>query len=388
MLVLAFAVLAFVAYKNSTQRQVPIVFSPRSALLSLWQNYKDTTLEAGSSRAIDNSFGDTRTTSEGESYSMLRAVWLDDKTTFDSSWKFTAENLQRQNDHLFSWLFGQLPNGKYGILIAKGGQNTASDADTDIALSLVFAASRWNDQKYLDAAKQIIPSIWDNEVVTVQGIPYLAADNLEKNASTSVVINPSYFEPYAYRIFAKLDPTHPWMKLVDSSYSFLEKSMTANLDKQNSAHIPPDWVVMNKQTGALSAPTSGSSTTNMSFDALRIPWRLSLDLAWNKEPRAKTLLSDMHFLENEWTTNGLLYTNYAHDGTAITKNQAAAFYGGTIGYFINTNPETAKEIYDNKLIYLLDPNTESWKVELGYYDDNWAWFGIALYNGLLTNLAS
>jgi hypothetical protein len=50
-------------------------------------------------------------------------------------------------------------------------------------------------------------------------------------------------------------------------------------------------------------------------------------------------------------------------------------------------PETAEAIYNNKLQLLFNPDTNSWKVKLGYYDDNWAWFGIALYNSMLPNLA-
>jgi hypothetical protein len=69
------------------------------------------------------------------------------------------------------------------------------------------------------------------------------------------------------------------------------------------------------------------------------------------------------------------------------KNQTAAFYGGTIGYFMVVDPDNAKIIHDNKLQALFNPDTNTWKVQLGYYDDNWAWFGIALYNNMLPNLA-
>ena len=32
------------------------------------------------------------------------------------------------------------------------------------------------------------------------------------------------------------------------------------------------------------------------------------------------------------------------------------------------------------------PDFQDWKTPLGYYDDNWAWFGIALYNNFLDDL--
>jgi hypothetical protein len=52
-----------------------------------------------------------------------------------------------------------------------------------------------------------------------------------------------------------------------------------------------------------------------------------------------------------------------------------------------SDPELAKEVYEKKLAFLFDQDTNTWKGDLSYYDSNWAWFGIALYNGLLPNLA-
>jgi endo-1,4-beta-D-glucanase Y len=393
LLIIACSILLFVLFKNSTKRQIPIIFSPRNALFTLWQSYKQDYLEPDTYRTLDKQ-KDFITTSEGESYTMLRSVWLDDKDTFDKSWKWTKDNLQRDDNKLFSWLFGKKSNGTYGILEERGGQNTATDADVDIALSLVFASSRWNDGAYLADAKTIIGSIWNEEVIMIKGKPYLAANNLEQNAKDTIIINPSYFAPYAYRVFAKVDPNHPWLQLVDTSYDVLNRSIDAPLGSPSSAHIPPDWVFMNRKTGALVTPQGNNLTANMSFDALRVPWRIALDYEWNHEPRAKDTLEKMSFLSKEWETNYVLYTTYGHDGLPLpatnTKEpgQSAAFYGGTIGYFMVADPENGKTIYETKLQYLFNPDTNTWKTELGYYDDNWAWFGIALYNGLLTNLAN
>jgi endoglucanase len=387
LIVVAFGILGFIAYKNSTKRQVPIVFSPRNELQSLWEQYKKEYIEDGTFRVLDKQ-KENITTSEGQSYAMLRAVWLDDKTTFDNVWKWTKDNLQREDNKLFSWLFGKLPNGGYGILTDQGGQNTATDGDVDIALALVFASARWNQSEYLGDAYVIIDAIWENEVVMVNGKPYLAANNLEKDAPSTMVLNPSYYAPYAYRIFANLDPKHDWMGVVDTSYEVLDKSMTLALDKQSSAIIPPDWVFINKKTGEITAPTGNNLTTNTSFDALRVPWRIYLDWTWYQEPRAQQTLKKMTFFTSEFEENALLYTAYEHDGSIAVRNQTAAFYGGTLGYFMLADPENAKLIYDNKLQVLYNPDTNDWKIKLGYYDDNWAWFGIALYNNMLPNLAA
>jgi endoglucanase len=384
LLVAAFVILAFVAYKNSTRRQVPIVFSPRNELQSIWEQYKRDYIEPETFRVLDKQ-KENITTSEGQSYAMLRAVWLDDKETFDNVWQWTKDNLQRE-DKLFSWLFGQTPDGSYGILTNQGGQNSATDADVDIALALIFASGRWNQAEYLGDAHVIIDAIWEHEVVTIKGRPYLVANNVEKDAPQTMVINPSYYAPYAYKIFGQIDD-HNWNGVVETSYEVLDRSLASTFDKPTSAYIPPDWVFIDKSTGAILPPTGNSLTSTTSFDALRVPWRLYLDWLWFADERAKLTLQKMTFFSTEWEDKGLLYTSYAHNGAPAMNNQSAAFYGGTLGYFMMADPENAKEIYENKLQVLFNPDSNTWKIQLGYYDDNWAWFGIAMYNNMLPNLA-
>src|ERR1700710_1317714 len=133
----AVIVLLVVIYRNSGKSNVPLVFTPEQILNSTWLNYKTEYLEPTTSRTLDKQ-NNNITTSEGESYTMLRSVWLGDKSTFDNSWSFTRDNMQHKNDALFSWLYGKQQDGSFGVLTAQGGTASASDADSDIALSLVF----------------------------------------------------------------------------------------------------------------------------------------------------------------------------------------------------------------------------------------------------------
>lgn len=384
----AIIVLGMVLYRNSNRSDVPLVFSPTQMLNSTWVAYKANYLEADTGRTLDKQ-RENITTSEGESYTMLRAVWLGDKETFDTSWQWTKDNLQHESgDYLFAWLFGKKDDGSYGILTDQGGNTTASDADTDIALALLFAYARWQEPVYLSDAKRVINDIWEKEVILVAGTPYLAANNLEKTSpSTHAVVNPSYLHPAAYKIFAQVDPTHPWNELADSSYALLAKASVSALDKPQSASIPPDWIRVDKQTGELSAPT-GTATTNFGYDAMRTPWRLSLDWQWFKDPRAKAILDSFSFFGNQWQENQKISAVYAHNGEVIENGESPAIYGGILGYFMAYDSEVAKEIYLTKLQYLYDPGANRWKDTLSYYDDNWAWFGIGLYNNLLPNLTT
>jgi endo-1,4-beta-D-glucanase Y len=363
-----------------------IVFAPHTLLAGTWDSYKSEYWEASTGRTLDKQQNDI-TTSEGQSYTMERAVWQSDKPTFDTSWAWTKQQLQRQ-DKLFSWRWGKKTDGTYGVLTDVNGQNSASDADTDIALSLLMAADRWQDASYLNEAKAIISSIYENEVVVVGGVPYLASNNLEKQSSSPIVMNPSYLAPYAYREFARVDTAHNWTAVVDSSYTFLAKAMSANLDKSKSDGMPPDWVLMDRTTGALSAPTVSGLTTNYSYDAMRVPWRLALDYKWNKDDRAKQLLQKMSFLSDQWNKNGKLISTYSHDGNAVTQDEVAESYGTSLAYFDVADTANASKVYDEKIKTLYDQNTNSWTQPLTYYASNWVWFGIALHEDQLPNLAA
>lgn len=381
LLLISASILLFILYFNSQKRNTPLVFTPKLMLAGLWNDYKVNYWEAQTGRTLDKQRGNI-TTSEGQSYTMLRAVWMDDKPTFDKTWEWTRVNLQRP-DSLFSWLYGQRGTGDWGILADQGGTNTASDADTDIALALIFAARRWNNPAYAEEAKKIITQIWEQEVVSLRGKPYLAANNLEKNSPDFILINPSYFAPYAYREFAQVDTEHNWNAVVDSSFELIMRAGSEKLGQQSSSGLVPDWVRINKITGELSAPDNGTLTTNFSYDALRLPLRLALDVFWNNDPRARQVLGSFGKLEELWQADRRLPVNLAHDGNILDSNEAPAMYGGALGYFMVHNPTLAQAIYNEKLVTLYNPDTKSWMQPLGYYDDNITWFGLALYNNLL-----
>lgn len=388
LLLIALAIGLWLGYKYSGKENHGIVFSNYTMLTNLWESYKKEYLEPGTWRTLDKQQNNI-TTSEGQSYTMLRAVWMDDKDTFDKSYLWAKDNIQRPKDKLFSWLYGQKNTGDYGVLTERGGFNSASDADTDIALALIFASERWSDKKYLEDAKDILSDIWKHEIITINGTPYLAANNLEKTLDKDyILINPSYLSPYAYRIFARIDSDHPWEKLVGSSYRVIDHSLRSKLDKEKSGHLPPDWVYIHRKTGEITAPRTSELTTNYSYDALRLPWRLALDWKWNQDLRAKEALDKLAILSYKWETAGKLVSSYSHSGDDIHSHEVPAMYGGSIGYFLVSDPGNAVELYNEKLRALYSPDSNDWREKLGYYDSNWAWFGIALYTNQLPNLAS
>ena len=362
------------------------IFSNQAMLKALWQGYKEEYIEQGNFRTLDKQ-RDNITTSEGQSYTMLRAVWQDDKETFDKSWQWTKDNLWKGNK-LFAWLFGKKEDGSYGVLDDIGGNNAAIDGDTDIAMALLFAYARWGDSTYLLEADSIIKGIWDESVVMVNNRPYITSNDIEQFNANEVLLNPSYYAPYAYRMFAVIDPSNDWQGVIDTSYETIIKSSALALDKEDATGLPPDWVVLDRQTGQLKAPNSNNITTNYSFDAHRVMWRLYLDYLWYGDSRVKGYFEKNNFLLSIWNQEQNIYNTYSHDGAILDQGSSPAAIGTNIGYFALVNPDIAKDIYVQKLLPLYNRDTQQWKENLGYYDTNWAWFGLAIYNNLLPNYFS
>jgi endoglucanase len=357
----------------------PMIASEQTVLADLWRVYTEAHLEPGTSRTLDTR-DDTVTTSEDQSNTMLRAVWMDDQQIFAESWQWTKDILQR-DDSLLASRFGQLPDDSYDVL----DQRSTSGADADVAFALLMAYSRWHEDDYLYDALPLIEAIWERSVVTVDGRPVLVADDLQGLDPETVLVNPSYLAPYAYRVFARVDPGHDWAGLVDSSYALLEELAGQPLDAGQAAGLPPDWVRLDRRTGEFSAP-GGELTTRFGHEALRLPWRLALDHAWHGDERALRLLEGQAVLASTWTREDRLVAAYHRDGTPAADDEAPAVYGGAMGYYSTVRPDLADEVYADELLPLYDPATKDVTRPLGLHDSTWVWFGLALHLDELPNL--
>src|SRR6188474_3383391 len=87
----------------STQRNPSAKrFQRLDALEALWTSYQFHYIDAG--RVVSHDEGGI-TTSEGQGYAMLRAVWSNDEDSFEHVWKWTKENLRVRGDALFAWKY-------------------------------------------------------------------------------------------------------------------------------------------------------------------------------------------------------------------------------------------------------------------------------------------
>ncbi len=341
-----------------------------------WEFYKTNFIKSYG-QTIDPKTNNT--TSEGQSYAMLRSVWQNDKKTFDGVWSWTQDHLQfRGSDHLLSWLWLNSEGG--GKL---GDSEAASDADEDIALALLFAYKRWGDMKYLTDARKIIEDIWKNEIVEVDGHYYITSGPGGKRES-GYLINPSYFSPASYRIFAKVDRGNDWDKLADDSYYLLN---TLANQKGNNTRLPSNWVFVNEKTGTIDSPKeyiSDVSADWYGFDAFRAIWRVGLDKKWfNSSDATKYLNLVKPFYVNQGDN---LYAIYSLDGSPRANYNSLSTWTASVFALSGSDDKMADEIYKAKINGAFNIDKGFWGDSENYYDQNWAWFAAAWQSGYMVNL--
>jgi endoglucanase len=354
-------------------------------LMRAWGSYKADFIQGG--RVVDPKAGGV-TTSEGQSYALLRAVYANDRAAFDQVWDWTRSRLLRP-DGLLAWRWGTQPDGTPGVLDA----NAAADADQDVALALLFAARTWGEPRYQRDAALLLNAIWEQETAVVGGRRLLVAGNWARGDGTEgidqAVVNPSYLAPYAYRIFAQADPAHDWAALVDSSYDLLAR-IRARPELGGAAGVVPNWLLLDPATGEpVPAGLLGDRAQEFSYDASRLLWRLALDWLWFEDDRAREALAGVGLPARTLQRDGVLRAAYRLDGTPAADYEATSMYAATLpGVLVGGDRDTALRVYADKLLrqYRSDARATYWGDPQDYYGQNWAWFATALVDGSMGNL--
>lgn len=372
--------------------RLPYLPSDNTTLLTeSWVAYRDRFID-NDGRVIDWERADQHTTSEGQAYAMLRAVMINDRSTFHKTLNWAEANLARYDetgelvDQLWAWRWGEQPSGDWGIL----DQNFASDADIDAITALLLAASRWDCPVYRELAQQKLADLWESSTLDIATLNIEPRDGTPAPNSIAndrvllpgpreaffpeddtLILNPSYIAPYAFRLFAEADPAHDWMTLVDSGYRTLDAASALS-----NTGLPGDWIVYNPQRDRYEIlPQSSSLSSNYSFDAFRVWWRVGLDAAWFYEPRAfQYLQTHSAYLRQLWQEQQTLPARLSVDGQALVDYESTAQYAMLYPALKLIEPELATQILDQKLT----PTYENgfWDNDSAYYTHNLVWFGL------------
>ncbi|NJL86718.1 MAG: glycosyl hydrolase [Leptolyngbyaceae cyanobacterium SM1_1_3] len=343
----------------------------KAVLTESWEVYQQRFIQ-GDGRVIDFEASD-RSVSEGQAYGMLRAVLIDDPATFTKTLSWAEANLRRKQDgqvidQLWGWQWGRQENDQWGLIDA----NFASDADIDAAFALILAARRWQQPKYLELAQAKLKDIWDYSTLEVKSQRYLLPGPAEAfKDPTYVYLNPSYLAPYAFRLFAEVDPERNWLQLVNSSYQILEKSATLS-----SPGLPSDWVALNVITGNFEpVPASSSFKNQYGFDAYRVWWRVAWDEAlYDAEPAWEYLKDHLQFLETRWQADQTISAEFDLAGKPLADYDAIAQYAMLHAAFNLTSPAIAASIYQRQIA----PRYQAgiWDNQSAYYSQNLVWLGL------------
>ena len=344
--------------QNQPERSSDRYIHQLDDLSALWSFYKQTYIQNGRVVSLDQN---GITTSEGQGYAMLRAVWSNDRATFNAVWAWTKQYLQVREDKLFAWKWK-------GTVLDK---NSATDADTDIALALILAARRFDHPAYEQESLAIINAIWDQEMVHIGLNAYVIVGNWARNEDY-ITIHVAYLAPYAYEIFASIDSHHPWAYAIKSSYAILHW-----LYDEQALPLPPELIYLERHTGQLNVqhPVTGA-LSSFSYDAFPIFWRVALDAAWFGRSEGPLRLKMLEFFQYEWKAHGKFVDRYSLNGLPLSSKEGLPLYATVHALAFQERHDLARLLSEKKLAPLEAVAVEGKRVP--YYFQNWLWFGQAV----------
>lgn len=221
-----------------------------------WGKFRTHFIEE-SGRVIDPSTPDSRTTSEGQAYSMFFALVANDQESFSRILRWTEDNLAAGDltSRLPAWLWGKKTDGSWGVL----DRNAAADADLWMAYTLIEAGHLWKKPKYRALGELLAVRILREETTRLSGLglvllPGPQGFRLQNNA---VRMNPSYLPIQVMRRLSALYPKSEWKQLANSAAETIIRSSPSG--------FAPNWVRYSPQRGFYP-----DSDTKGSFDAIRV----------------------------------------------------------------------------------------------------------------------
>lgn len=225
-----------------------------------WKKRYVVSVKDNISRVVDPEDNNV-TLSEGIGYGMLFSAAMEDKSTFDNLYNYSKLYLDKNG--LMHWKIDA-----FGNVIGTG---SATDADEDIAYSLLLAYKNFKDDFYLNEAKKVIESISKHEINSEYII--LPGDSW----GNSPPFNPSYISPLYYNLFANVSDKYFWNKVLNKNMDLLYKNMNVNTG------FLPDWI---EQDGKIK-----NENNKFGYDAIRVPIRLLHFFNETKDSKSLSILT-------------------------------------------------------------------------------------------------
>ena len=225
--------------------------------------------------------------------------------------------------------------------------NSATDADSDIALALLFAARRFDDPALHEQALTVLDAIWQDDVTSIGGMNVLTAatgrpDPASHRGRSSTPRTSRRTRTGRSRVE---DPAHPWSSLIDSSYTLLDECSHGDARRDASVGLPPNWCAISRATGQVVSFPHDRERRRLRLR--RLPGHvarggrraLERRAARPRLPRRKRLPARAV----EQRPYGSIPST-RHDGNVVSSYDDPTVYGGDIGNFVVTDPAGAAQI--------------------------------------------
>jgi len=162
-----------------------------------------------------------------------------------------------------------------------------------------------------------------------------------------------------------------------------------NVHKGNGALVP-DWFSLTVTGKTNNVPWTNNLATDdymHGWDAFRFEFFASMDLAWNKNPLAKSFFSEKGlyaFYKKILDTKGKINRGYTIDGKTIrglrgTDEEGPGPNGAYLSLFTVCEEEPSTKKMLANLLQSYHPDGYWGDNRLEYYEQNWAWLGLAFH---------
>lgn len=331
-----------------------------------WQMWRafDSNFVQADGRVLADESQQRYSTSEGQAYALFFSLVANDRAAFERILLWTRDNLAAGDlgAELPAWQWGKKPDGSWGV----ADQNSASDADSWLAYTLIEAGRLWNEPRYEAQGRLMLANI---RIHLIRSLPGMGAMLLPASAGFDldqggVRLNPSYYPVQLLRAFSKSDPSGPWGIIVENNLKLLETV--------SAKGFVPDWVAYLPDKGYVADPKSG---TIGSYDAIRVYlWWGMLSRQDPMSSRLKKLLSGMNqtIPKNETTPPLTVNTQTG----AVSGISPPSFSAALLPYFSTMGNKRAQRLQFDRLIAQRDAKTGILiGQELRYYDQVLTLFG-------------
>lgn len=337
----------------------------RGYLERAWERYREQYVQpAGYVTDVTRDGGEV--TSEGQSYAMLRAVWMRDKEAFDRIYRWTEEQLRR-DDGLYSWHWTAEDGGRVV------DRNTATDGDQLAAFALLLAADAFGRPEYRERTRELLAAIREHAAIELEGGWIPAAGNW---AVEERITNLSYFLPFAYPYFQRVHPAGDWLQARDAGYDLIRRWL-----ERGDVRLPGAFVRITAEGGPVPVDSASGLEWSFSFDAVRTYWNVAVDCILHGDIRPCSDPLRTETLAELMGRDGGIRSRYTLAGEALTREESPSFYGALLPALALHRPVLADAVRRTRLH--ASRRDSLLETEVRYFDRNWVWFGLAVDRGVV-----